>query len=129
MDGRSAMQHATPASAARRGVSDIWALDFPAITGGSGGSGSSSTNTPAVTTTTLSTQVRPAPLISDGPEAVRATINKLALNAKLGPHRGPGSGALLTAHISQMHSALERLNLWQDRDSESDTDKADSDED
>ena len=62
--------------------------------------------------------------ITEEPFATRAAINRIALHTKVGPHRGPGSGALLTAHISKMKSQFDRLDRWQD---DSDTDRESND--
>ena len=83
----------------------------------------------AANTSNCMTVRRGTALVTMDPIAVRAATNKLALNVKLGPHSGPGSGSLLAAHISSMNSTLERLDHWRD-DSDSENDyKSDSDDD
>jgi len=72
----------------------------------------------------LAVRPRQASLITAEPLAVEAATNRIALNTKVGPHRGPGSGALLAAHISKMKTQFERLDHWRD---DSDTDKESDD--
>ena len=156
MDSVHSLRVATARGAANRSCSAFW-FDDGAAAGSSSGGGATagggrtggSSHTPAgcdaaslqnggaaavaaaaaaVSASSLMTVRRSTALVTMDPDAVRAATNKLALNAKLGPHTGPGSGSLLAAHISSMNSTLERLDHWRD-DSDSENDhKSSSDE-
>ena len=156
VDSVHSLRVATARGAANRSCSAFW-FDDGAAAGSSSGGGATpgggrtggSSHTPAgcdaaslqnggaaavaaaaaaVSASSLMTVRRSTALVTMDPDAVRAATNKLALNAKLGPHTGPGSGSLLAAHISSMNSTLERLDHWRD-DSDSENDhKSSSDE-
>ena len=54
---------------------------------------------------------------------MRAALEKIARNAHLSPHQGPGSGANLQFLISKMRGTVEKLTLWKD-----DTDTSDEED-
>jgi hypothetical protein len=131
MQTPTTLRTASASGAARRGCSSFWSFDAAAA----------ALPTlppppplpPAHPPPTMDWQQRalaiPIPrsrtLITTDPLATQAATNRIALNTKVGPHRGPGSGTLLAAHISKMKGQFERLDHWRD---DSDTDKESDDD-